>query len=360
MDYLNYSALPANYSYGDVPDGQPFYRQTMYHVTPGGTNSDAQPAIPVAINEWMAGNTKTLQDPLDDNKYDDWFELYNYGTNTVNLAGYYLTHSLADPTEFEIPAGYTIPPHGFLLVWADKKDTIGASDLHVNFKLSKSGTSIGLFDAVGNAMDFVTFGIQVSDISEGRYPDGGANIYTLSAATPRAGNPAPNAAPVVISPGDQYVYLGQTLSFGVQASDSDLPAQTLTYSLDAGAPTNAAINPASGLFVWTPTATQTPGTNQISVRVTDDGNPPMSATQSFTITVLNPPAGAPAGVSGSVLTLTWPTVPGKTYRIQFKNHLNDPVWNTDGSDQIGSGAPIVLNVDLTANPERYYRVMVVN
>jgi len=360
VDYINYSALPANYSYGDVPDAQPFYRQAMYHVTPGATNSDAQPPLTVAINEWMAGNTMTIPDPLDSNKFDDWFELYNYGTNTVNLAGYYLTHSLTNTTEFQIPAGYTIPAHGFLLVWADKKDTTGANDLHVNFKLSKSGTSIGLYDAAGNAIDYVTFGAQVSDISEGRYPDGGANIYTMTTPTPRTNNSAPNTAPVVVSPGDQYVYLGQTLSFGVQASDADVPAQTLTYSLDVGAPNGATINQNTGLFVWTPTAGQTPSTNQVTVRVTDNGNPAMSTTQTFTITVLNPPAGSSTRVSGNALTLTWPTVPGKIYRIQFKDHLDDPNWSTQGTDQISAGAPLVLNVDLTATPQRFYRVMVVN
>ncbi len=360
VDYLNYSALPANYSYGDVPDAQPFYRQAMYHVTPGATNSDAQPPLTVAINEWMAGNTMTIPDPLDGNKFDDWFELYNYGTNTVNLAGYYLTHSLTDPTEFQIPAGYTIPPHGFLLVWADKKDTTGSSDLHVSFKLSKSGTSIGLYDAAGNAIDYVTFGPQVSDISEGRYPDGGANIYSMTTPTPRTSNIAPNTAPVVVSPGDQYIYLDQTLSFGVQASDADVPAQTLTYSLDSGAPNGATINPTTGLFVWTPNAAQTPSTNQVTVRVTDNGNPALSATQTFTITVLNSPAGSSTRVSGNALTLTWPTVPGKTYRIQFKDHLDDANWSTQGADQVSTGAPLVLNVDLTATPQRFYRVMVVN
>jgi hypothetical protein len=360
VDYLNYSALPANYSYGDVPDGQPFYRQMMYHATPGATNDGSQPPLTVAINEWMAGNTNTIQDPLDNNKYDDWFELYNYGSNTVNLAGYYLTHSLDTPDEFKIPAGYTIPPHGFLLVWADKKDTTGASDLHVNFKLSKSGTSIGLYDAAARAVDYVTFGTQTSGISEGRYPDGAAGIYTLPVATPRASNIGPNTAPVVVSPGDQYVYLGQTLSFGVQASDADLPAQTLTYSLDPGAPSGAAINPNNGLFIWTPTAAQTPSTNQVTVRVTDNGDPALSATQTFTITVLNLPNGNSTGISGNVLTLTWPTVPGKTYRIQFKDHLEDADWSTQGTDQVGTGAPLVLNVDLTATPQRFYRVMVVN
>ena len=79
-------------------------------------------------------------------------------------------------------------------------------------------------------MNYATFGRQVSDISQGRYPNGAANIYTLPVATPGTNNPAPNTPPVVVSPGDQTLYLGQTRSFAVQASDADLPAQSLAYS----------------------------------------------------------------------------------------------------------------------------------
>ena len=57
VDYLSYAALPANYSYGDVPDGQPFYRENMYHSTPAASNDNSLPPITVSINEWMAENT---------------------------------------------------------------------------------------------------------------------------------------------------------------------------------------------------------------------------------------------------------------------------------------------------------------
>src|SRR5213078_2293021 len=60
---------------------------------------------------------------------------------------------------------------------------------------------------------------------------------------------------------------------------------TLTYSLDPGAPTGASINPTTGLFSWTPTETQGPGTNAITVRVTDNGSPAMSDSETLTIVV---------------------------------------------------------------------------
>ncbi len=74
---------------------------------------------------------------------------------------------------------------------------------------------------------------------------------------------------------------GQTLSFYLQASDADLPPQTLVYGLGAGAPAGATVNPATGLFSWTPTAGQAPSTNLITVTVTDTGTPPLSDSQDF-------------------------------------------------------------------------------
>jgi hypothetical protein len=68
------------------------------------------------------------------------------------------------------------------------------------------------------------------------------------------------------------------------ATDADIPAQTLTYSLAAG--TNGmAVDPATGVFTWTPQQTNSPSTNVVSVAVTDNGTPPLSATNTFTVIV---------------------------------------------------------------------------
>jgi hypothetical protein len=198
VDYLTYTGLPANYSYGDVPDAQPFYRQAMYRATPAGANNAALPPVNVWINEWMAENTDLLLDPATD-KYDDWFELFNPSDTDAELAGYYLTDTLTDPFQYQIPAGYRVPAHGFLFVWADGKPSANATnspDLHVNFKLDKAGEAIGLFAPDGSAIDAVTFGLQTANVSEGRFPDGGS--LRLFMPTPSPG--APNVLPPASSP----------------------------------------------------------------------------------------------------------------------------------------------------------------
>ncbi len=61
-----------------------------------------------------------------------------------------------------------------------------------------------------------------------------------------------NVAPVLDAIDDQFVEELTRLSFTATASDADVPAQTLTFSLGAGAPTGAAIDPITGVFTWTP------------------------------------------------------------------------------------------------------------
>jgi hypothetical protein len=303
LDYVDYSGLPANRSYGSFPDGQSFDRQIFYYVTPGGTNNATSGPLTVAINEWMAGNTHTLQDPADGNKYDDWFELYNYGSNTVDLTGYYLTDTLTNEFKFQIPSGYTIAPHAFLLVWADNKSTSGTPDLHVTFKMAKSGEQLGLYGSDGTPVDFVTYGVQTDDVSMGRYPDGSGNIFFMTTPTPHTNNIVPNTPPMLVQPTNAVVTLGQTLAFFASATDTDTPPQSLTFSLGSGAPAGASIIPTTGLFSWTPPTA--PATNSISIIVTDNGSPSLSATQSFTV-VVHPRPTVTAQFSGGQLQLTWP------------------------------------------------------
>jgi hypothetical protein len=114
---------------------------------------------------------------------------------------------------------------------------------------------------------------------------------------------APNTAPILLTIGNKTVAEGSLLGFTVAAVDNDTPAQQLTFSLGAGAPAGAFIQPASGLFTWIPTEAQGPGTYQVAFRVTDNGLPALSATQTVTITVQetnSPPVVNPVAPRGVV------------------------------------------------------------
>src|SRR5260370_698825 len=93
-----------------------------------------------------------------------------------------------------------------------------------------------------------------------------------------------NSAPVLTVPPNQTIDELTTLVVTNTATDTDLPANTLTFALVSG-PSGVAVNPSTGVLTWTPTEAQGPSTNMITVKVTDNGTPPLSATNSFTVVV---------------------------------------------------------------------------
>src|SRR5262249_29520608 len=162
-----------------------------------------------------------------------------------------------------------IPAGGFLLVWADgdtNQNHLGG-ELHAGFDLAASGEAIGLYTPDLVELDHVTFGPQVTDQSQGRYPDGGSSITNMVAPSPRLSNPPPynNTPPALDFIPNQIIPSDQTLSFTVVAHDTDLPVQTLAFTLDPGAPSGASIDPSTGLFAWTPSV-QATTTNTITIR----------------------------------------------------------------------------------------------
>lgn len=138
------------------------------------------------INEWLAANNSGLRD--EDGDHSDWIEIFNGSFFSVDLGGMHLTDTLANPGLWTFPTGAIVPPRGFLVVFASGKDRTDPGPLHTNFRLAGGGERIGLFLADGiTAVDAILFGPQTPDISEGRCPDGGDNIFFMI-PTPGAPN----------------------------------------------------------------------------------------------------------------------------------------------------------------------------
>jgi hypothetical protein len=143
---------------------------------------------PLYLNEWMASNGGFIRD--EDGDASDWFEIYNAGPFDIDPGGLYLTDNLTNPTQFQIPFGYTIPAGGHFLVWASGKNRrVPPRPLHANFLLATGGESLGLFAADGTRIDAVTFGGQSNNVSQGRLPDGTSNlVFFANSPTPAAAN----------------------------------------------------------------------------------------------------------------------------------------------------------------------------
>lgn len=359
VDYLNYNVPVAGRSYGSFPDGAVTGRRGFYFVTPAASNNSSAAPMSVFINEWMADNTVTLADPAD-GKFQDWFELYNGAEEPADLGGLYLSDSLANPLQFRIPIGYIVPPKGRLLVWADgepNQNSPALQDLHVGFQLSKGGEYLGLFTELGDVVDRVTFPAQTSDVSQGRWPDGGSKFFFMTNATPRLANrlDTANTAPRLAPIPDQTVREGQILAITFQASDDDLPRQNLQFRLDTGAPEGAAVNGDTGLFTWR-AAIGTANAFDVSVRVSDDGLPPLADSQTFRITVLPAPRFGSLSVGGNTLTLNWQVQAGRSYQMQSTHDLQPPVWTNVGEILPATAESLSVSDQMTSD-RRFYRLV---
>ena len=193
------------------------------------------PARPVIyINEFMADNDNIVAD--EHGEYDDVIELYNPGPVPVNLGGMHLTDDLTDPVKFRIEEGVAVPARGYLLFWADSSPEQGL--LHVNFSLSKGGESIGLFDTDdnGNALlDSYTFGPQMTDVSEGRCPNGGSAWVFFQTPTMGATNEPCSSPPKITGVHHQPAFPPAnrpvTVTASITATGAALTA-TLWYSAE--------------------------------------------------------------------------------------------------------------------------------
>jgi hypothetical protein len=107
----------------------------------------------------------------EDSDQSDWIELFNPDALSVNLGGYYLTDDAASLTKWAIPAGVSLAPSNFLVIFASDKDrAIAGSELHTNFKLSSGGEYLALVapDGVTVVDEYApSFPVQFEDSSYG-------------------------------------------------------------------------------------------------------------------------------------------------------------------------------------------------
>jgi hypothetical protein len=165
-----------------------------------------------------------------------------------------------------------------------------------------------------------------------------------------------NTAPALAAIPDQTIGVGVTMNITNSATDSDVPAQPLTFSLPT-APTNAVLNPSSGVLTWRPLVTQANSTNLFTVIVADNGTPSLSATQSFVVTVspLVQPALSVPSLSSGQLTLQVNGASGPDYQIQASSNLVD--WTA----VFTTNAPLVpffWTSDTTNGPANFFRIQV--
>lgn len=180
----------------------------------------------------MASNDTTIAD--EDGDFEDWIELFNYGSSTISLQGFGLTDNPNQPFKWTFP-NVQLSPGGFLLVWASGKNRTSGAALHTNFRIAAAGEPLLLTAPSGVLVDSLSEVALQTDVSYGRQPDGVGSLVYFYDPTPNATNntqplQALLEAPVFSSPSGFY---SSNVLLIITHPD---PTVTLVYTTDGSEP----------------------------------------------------------------------------------------------------------------------------
>ena len=141
-----------------------------------------------ALSEILAANHGAVSNG---SSSPDYIEVQNVGRRSALLDGMSLTDDPRIPGKFTFPAGLSLAPGAYVVVWCDTD--LAAPGLHAGFKLNASGQTVLLMNGVLIA-DSVTFGPQAPNLALGHAPS--VVGWTLVEPSPGADNVAvPLGAP---------------------------------------------------------------------------------------------------------------------------------------------------------------------
>ncbi|WP_218933932.1 CotH kinase family protein [Rubripirellula lacrimiformis] len=305
IDTVSYAAMSDDTSLARVPDGEGDF-ETTDQPTFGIENLASVvvvvPVEPVVlyINEFMADNDSVIEDPDEAGAFEDWVEIFNPGTQAIDLSGMSMTDDLTDPTQWQFADGSTIAAGGYLIVWADGDTDQG--DNHATFKLSSGGEEIGLFHIDGTTLiDSVVFGEQVTDVSYGRFPDGSETFVAMTTPTPIATNVNANSnvGPVADAAGPYSGLVDDTITLtAAGSSDSDGFITSYAWDLD----NDGQYDDATGVTATFLAASV--GSFTVGVQVTDDRDAVSVDTATVTVSAVPVAAGIVVLESGGTTVVT--------------------------------------------------------
>jgi hypothetical protein len=143
----------------------------------------------VVINEYSASNVNTFYDNYSENP--DWIELYNLGTASVDLTGWFLSDDPNAANKWQFPSGVTISAGGFLKIWASGRDEVLSGNIHTNFKFTQTEQppeSVVLSDPTGVVVDMRVLSLTQAGHSNGRATNGAVTWSIFTAPTPGTSN----------------------------------------------------------------------------------------------------------------------------------------------------------------------------
>lgn len=197
----------------------------------------------IVFNEIMASNGT-----YENGHAYDWVELYNNGSKTMDLSGFFLSDSENKPQKWSFPKGTKLKAGEYLTVFCTGDSTLNKGKnrtFYADFKLSSSGETLLLSDAEGNLIQKLELPPQYGCVSYGLASDGVTYVY-LETSTRNAQNKTDVGMYRVDTPEIQTVSGFYQESVTVQVS-APLNA-ALHYTLDGETPSaKDPIFPADGL-----------------------------------------------------------------------------------------------------------------
>ncbi len=257
------------------------------------------------------------------------FALFNQSLSVTNHFAITVTASPANVVIAGIIRTNIGGTNGFLITWfAPTNDQFHlqwtADLLPVNWHTFNGVISFDSFlTATNSRFSYFDDGTQSGGFSPTRF----YRLQLLDSPT--------NTAPFFLVPGPATNYVVTPLAaFAVTnaAGDWDQPAQILTYFVtNSLAGTNVAIITSGGVISWTPALAQAGATNLITTVVTDNGLPPLSVTNFFTVIIPAPVTNAVpfTGVSYGTngLALQWGAGDTNLFQVQWTTNLMPVVWS---------------------------------
>lgn len=183
----------------------------------------------VVINEIMAQNSSIVKDP-DYGDYADWVELYNMGSQDIDLGGFLVSDEPKNPAKYLLPERTVIKAGGYLVLWCDGQ----GKGLHTSFKLSADGEEFCLYSPNGEVVDTASFGAQMMDVSYGRLANAGDGWFFFTEPTPGfrnadKGYKGKANQPMILTPG------GFFSGYATVSITNDLGGK-VHYTLDGSVP----------------------------------------------------------------------------------------------------------------------------
>ncbi len=176
VDRVMIDNLPEDCSFGRNENGG---MQVFQTATPGLPNNQqgfyqmdknlrAINKSGVYISEVMASNDSVATYPGAD--YTDWIELYNSGSQSVDLSGYGLSDRLTRGRKWQFPKGTLIGPGEYKVVLCDGTSVTDSSGIiHAGIKINRTACeTLVLTDPEGRILDKMILPVQRTNISYGR------------------------------------------------------------------------------------------------------------------------------------------------------------------------------------------------